>query len=66
MRELALAEARKLRADRFTLDRPLTLALLRSADGCLEKRAKAKAMLNAQEHTALERDRQAGRARIAE
>ena len=66
MRELALAEARKLRADRFTLDRPLTLALLRSADGCLESKARAKAMLDAQEQAAVKRDRQAALARIGQ
>ena len=66
MRDRARAEAHRLGGGRFTLDRPLVLALLRSADGCLESRAEAKAMLNAQEDAALERDRQAGLARIAE
>jgi hypothetical protein len=66
MRARARAEARRLGAGRFTLDRPLTLALLRSANGCLESRARAKAMLDAQELATLERDRQAAIARIGE
>src|SRR5579871_1869723 len=66
MRERARGEAHRLGAGRFTLDRALTLALLRSAKGCLESAAKAKAMLDAQEHATLERDRQAALARIAE
>ena len=49
MRELARAEAHRLKGGRFTLDRALTLALLRSANGCLESKARAKAMLDAQE-----------------
>ena len=65
-RELARVEARKLRAGRFTLDRSLTLALLRSADGCLESRASEGDFLDAQELAALEQDRQAALARIAE
>jgi hypothetical protein len=64
MRERARAQARKLRAGRFMLDRPLTLALLGSAKGCLESAARAKAMLDAQERAALERDRQAGLAAL--
>jgi len=63
MRERALAEALRLGAGRFTLDRSLTLALLRSANGWLESRARAKAMLDAQERAAMERDRQAALAR---
>ena len=66
MRERARAEAHRLKGGRFTLDRSLTLALLRSANGCLESTAKAKAMLDAQERAAMERDRQAALARIAE
>src|SRR5271166_4031639 len=66
MRERARAEAHRLGAGRFTLDRALTLALLRSANGCLESNAKAKAMLDAQERAATERDRQAALARIRE
>jgi hypothetical protein len=66
MRERARAEARKLGAGRFTLDRSLTLVLLRSANGCLESMARAKAMLDAQELAALARDRQAALARIEE
>jgi hypothetical protein len=66
MRELARAEAHRLKGGRFTLERALTLALLRSANGCLESRARAKAMLNAQEHAALERDRQAALSRLSE
>jgi hypothetical protein len=65
MRERAQTEARRLGAGRFTLDRPLTLALLGSAKGCLESTAKAKAMLEVQERAAFERDRQAALARIA-
>jgi hypothetical protein len=64
MRERARAEARKLRAGRFTLDRSLTVALLKSANGCLESTARAKAMLDAQERAAFERDRQAGLAAL--
>ena len=59
MRERARAEAHRLKCGRFTLDHALTLALLRSASGCLESRARAKAMLDAQERAAMERDRQA-------
>jgi hypothetical protein len=51
---------------RFTLDRALTLALLKSANGDPAARAKAKAMLDAQERAAMERDRQAALPRIAE
>jgi hypothetical protein len=66
MRERAHAEARRLGAGRFTLDRPLVLALLGSANGCLESKARAKAIIDAQELAAMERDRQAALARIAE
>jgi hypothetical protein len=66
MRERARAEAHRLKGGRFTLDRALTLDLLRSADGCLESRARAKAMLDAQQRAAMERDRQAALARISE
>jgi hypothetical protein len=58
MRERARAEARRLGAGRFTLHRSLTLALLKSAKGDPAARAKAKAMLDAQERAAIERDRQ--------
>jgi len=58
MRERARAEARKLGAGRFTLDRSLTLALLKSAKGEPQGRARAKAMLDAQERAAIERDRE--------
>ena len=66
MRLRARAEAHRLGSGRFTLDRPLVLALLRSANGCLESRARAKAMLDAQELAALARDREAALARIRE
>ena len=66
MRERARAEAHRLKGGRFTLDRALTLALLRSANGCLESSAKARAMLDTQELAALEQDRQSALARIAE
>ena len=66
MREHARAEAHRLKGGRFTLDRALTLALLQSANGCLESTARAKAMLDAQECAAMARDRQAALARIAE
>jgi hypothetical protein len=66
MRERARAEAHRLKGGRFTLDRALTLALLKSANGGLESTAKANAMLDAQERAAMERDRQAALARIAE
>ena len=66
MRERARAEAHRLKGGRFALDRSLTLALLRSVDGCLESTARAKLMLDAQELAAMERDRQAALARIAE
>jgi hypothetical protein len=59
MRERARAEAHRLKGGRFTLDHSLTLALLRSANGCLESGARAKAMLDAQERAAMERDLQA-------
>jgi hypothetical protein len=57
MRERARAELRKLGAGRFTLDRSLTLALLKSAKGDPVARAEAKAMLDARERGAGERDR---------
>ena len=66
MRERARAEAHRLKGGRFTLDRSLTLALLRSANGCLESSAEAKATLDAQERAAMEQDRQAALARISE
>lgn len=66
MRERARAEAHRLKGGRFTLDRALTLALLRSAKGEPQGSARAKAMLDAQERAAVERDRQAALARIAE
>jgi hypothetical protein len=66
MRERARAEAHRLMGGRFTLDRSLTLALLRSANGCLKSTARAKLMLDAQERAAMERDRQAALARIRE
>jgi hypothetical protein len=65
MRDRARAEAQRLRAGRFTLERALVSALLGSAKGDRVWEAKAKAMLDAQELAALERDRQAARARIA-
>jgi hypothetical protein len=49
MRERARAEARRLSGGRFTLDRPLVVALLRSAKGDRVWEAKAKAMLDAHE-----------------
>jgi len=60
MRERAHAEARRLGAGRFPLDRSLTLALLRSGKGEPQGRAKAKAkaMLDAQESAAIQRDRE--------
>jgi len=58
MRERARAEARRLGAGRFMLDHALTLALLRSANGDPAARAKAKAMLDAQESAAIQRDRE--------
>src|SRR5271166_4416675 len=66
MRARARAEAHRLGAGRFTLDRALTLALLRSAKGEPQGRARAKATLDAQERAAMERDRQAALARIPE
>ena len=57
MRERARAEARKLGAGRFTLDRSLTLALLKSARGDRVWEAKTKAMLDAHEQAEAERDR---------
>jgi hypothetical protein len=66
MREHARVEAHRLMGGRFMLDRSLTFALLRSANGCLKSTAKAKAMLNAQERAAMERDRQAALVRLSE
>ncbi len=60
MRERARAEAHRLRAGRFTLDRSLTLALLKSAKGDRVVEAKAKAMLDA--HEQAEADREIGQA----
>jgi hypothetical protein len=60
MRERARGEARKLGARRFTLDRPLVLALLRSAKGDRVWEAKAKALLDA--HEQAEADRHIGQA----
>ena len=65
MRERARAEAHRLKGGRFTLDHSLTLALFRSANGDPAEAGKAKAMLDAQERAAMERDRQAALARIA-
>jgi hypothetical protein len=66
VRERARAEAHRLGGGRFTLDRPLVVALLRSAKGDRVCEAKAKAMLDAQERAAMERDRQAALARVGE
>ena len=57
MRERARAEAHGLGGGRFTLDRPLVLALLKGAKGEPQDRARAKAMLDAQERAAIDRDR---------
>jgi hypothetical protein len=57
MRERASAEAHRLGAGRFTLDRSLTLALLKSANGDQVAKAKAKAMLDAQEQAEADRVR---------
>jgi len=57
MRERARAEAHRVGRGRFTLDRPLVLALLRSAKGDPAARAKAKAMLDAHEQAEADRDR---------
>jgi hypothetical protein len=66
MRERARAEAQRLKGGRFTLDRPLTLALLKSVTGDPHGRARAKAMLDAQELAAMERDRKEALGRINE
>jgi hypothetical protein len=58
MRVRARAEARRLGGGRFTLDRPLVLALVRSAKGVRVGEAKAKAMLDAHERAAIERGRE--------
>ena len=57
MRERARAEAHRLGGGRFTLDRSLTLALLKSAKGDRVSEAKAKAMLDAHEQAEADRDR---------
>ena len=57
MRERARAEAHRLGGGRFTLDRPLVLALLKSAKGDRGWEAKAKAMLDAHEQAEADRDR---------
>jgi hypothetical protein len=57
MREQARAEARRLGAGRFTLDRSLTLALLKSGKGDPEARERALSMLAAHEEAAAEKDR---------
>jgi hypothetical protein len=58
MRKLARAEAHRLGGRRFTLDRPLALALLKSAKGDPAATAKAKAVLGAQERVGVDRDRE--------
>jgi hypothetical protein len=58
MRERARAEAHRLGGGRFTLDKALVLALLRSARGDPAGQAKARALLDAHEQAAVERDRQ--------
>ena len=58
MHERARAEAYRLGGGRFTLDRPLVLALLKSAKGDRVWEAKAKAMLDAQERAGIERNRE--------
>src|SRR5271165_4696064 len=57
MRERARSEAHRLGGGRFTLDRPLVLALLKSAKGDRVWEAKAKAMLDAHEQAEADRDR---------
>ncbi len=57
MRERARAEAHRLGARRFTLDRSLTLSLLKSAKGDPAAGGKAKAMLDAHEQAEADRDR---------
>jgi hypothetical protein len=58
MRERARAEARRLGGGRFTLDRPLVLAGLRSARGDrVWEATKAMAMLDAHEQAEADRDR---------
>ena len=57
MRDRARAEAHRLGGGRFTLDRPLVLALLKSAKGDRVWEAKAKAMLDAHEQAEADRDR---------
>jgi hypothetical protein len=57
MRDRARAEAHWLGGGRFTLDRPLVLALLKSAKGDHVWEAKAKAMLEANEQAEADRDR---------
>jgi hypothetical protein len=58
MRERARAEAHRLGAKRFTLDKALVLALFGSAKGNHVRQAKAMAMLDAHERAAVERERQ--------
>ena len=55
MRERARAEAHRLGGGRFTLDRPLVLALLKSAKG--DRASEAKAMLDAHEQAEADRGR---------
>jgi hypothetical protein len=57
MRERARAEAHRLGGGRFTFDKPLVLALLKSAKGDRVWEAKAKAMLAAHEQAEADRDR---------
>jgi hypothetical protein len=56
MRESALAEARRLGGTRFTLDRMLVLALLRSANGDPKGKARAKGLLAVSMRAAMEED----------
>ena len=56
MRERARAEAHRLGGGRFTFDRPLVVALLRSAKGDRVWEAKAKVMLDAHEQAEADRD----------
>jgi hypothetical protein len=57
MRDRARAEAHRLDGGRFTLDRPLVLALLKSAKGGRVWEAKARAILDAHERAEADRDR---------
>ena len=56
MRERARVEAHRLGGGRFALDRPLVLALLKSANGDRVWGARAKAMLDAHEQAQADRD----------